>query len=124
MILGIGIDIIDINRIKNLNISLDKLANRICTDSEIIEYNNTNNKSGYLAKKWSSKEAISKAWGTGIRGNTKFKNIEIKHNHLGKPFVCFYNKLNDTANELNVKCHISISDSDNIVIAYSIIEID
>jgi holo-[acyl-carrier protein] synthase len=124
MIFGIGTDIIDINRIKHLNISLDKLANRICTDSEIIEYNNTNNKAGYLAKKWASKEAISKAWGTGIRSHTTFKNIEIKHNHLGKPFVCFYNKLNDTANELNVKCHISISDSDNTIIAYSIIEID
>ena len=53
-----------------------------------------------------------------------FKNIEIKHNDLGKPYVCFYNKLNDTAIKLNAKCHISISDTNNTIIAYSIIEIN
>ena len=63
MIFGIGTDIIEINRIRNSVISLDKLANRICTDFEIIEYNNTDNKVVYLAKKWASKEAISKACG-------------------------------------------------------------
>lgn len=123
MIFGIGTDIIEINRIRNSVISLDKLANRICTDFEIIEYNNTDNKAVYLAKKWASKEAISKAWGTGIQCNTKFKSIEIKHNDLGKPIVCFLNELNDNAVQLNAKCHISISDTDNTIIAYSIIEI-
>jgi holo-[acyl-carrier protein] synthase len=122
MIFGIGTDIIEIDRIRNSVISLDKLANRICTDFEIIEYNNTNNKAVYLAKKWASKEAISKAWGTGIQGITNFKSIEIKHNDLGKPYVCFFNKLGDNANELNACCHISISDTENVIIAYSIIE--
>ena len=57
----------------------------------LSKYNNTNNKSGYLAKKWSSKEAISKAWGTGIRGNTKFKNIEVRYSKLlkqGRNILC------------------------------------
>lgn len=122
MIFGIGTDIIEIDRIRNSVINLDKLANRICTEFEIIEYNNTDNKEVYLAKKWASKEAISKAWGTGIQGITNFKSIEIKHNNLGKPYVCFFNKLGDNANALNANCHISISDTDNVIIAYSIIE--
>jgi holo-[acyl-carrier protein] synthase len=124
MILGIGTDILEIDRIKNSINKLDKLANRICTDFELTEYNQVNldNKAVYLAKKWASKEAISKAWGTGIQGNTRFKSIEIRHNKVGRPEVVFYDNLCETANTLNAKCHLSISDTDNQVIAYSIIE--
>jgi holo-[acyl-carrier protein] synthase len=124
MILGVGTDILDIDRIRNSINKLDKLADRICTDFELTEYKQiiSDNKAIYLAKKWASKEAISKAWGTGIQGDTQFKNIEIRHNQIGKPIVVFYNKLQESVNILNAKCHLSISDTDNTVIAYSIIE--
>jgi holo-[acyl-carrier protein] synthase len=124
MIFGIGTDILEIDRIRDSINGLDKLANRICTEFELTEYNtvNTDNKAVYLAKKWASKEAISKAFGTGIQGDTQFKNIEIRHTPTGQPTVIFYNKLKNFIDTLNARCYISISDTDNTVIAYSIIE--
>ena len=41
---------------------------------------------------------------------------------MGAPYICFYNKLKETQETLNAKCHLSISDEGDTVIAYSIIE--
>lgn len=124
MILGIGTDIVEIERFRNSKTNMDNFANRICTEFELSEYNAVKDdlKSVYIAKKWAAKESIAKAWGTGIQGDTQFKNIEIRHTHNGQPLVVFYNKLQDIVDTLNAKCHLSISDTDNQVIAYSIIE--
>lgn len=124
MIFGIGTDIVEIERFRNSKTNMDNFANRICTEFELTEYHSVENdlKPVYIAKKWAAKEAIAKSWGTGIQGDTRFKSIEIRHNQIGKPVVCFYNKLRQTAETLNAKCHLSISDTDINVVAYSIIE--
>jgi holo-[acyl-carrier protein] synthase len=122
MILGIGTDIASIERFRNSRVELDKFASKILTDYEQQEYNKSEFKENFLAKRWAAKEAISKAWGTGISSTTKWKSIEVRHNQLGAPFICFYNELNDAITTLDAKCHLSISDEGDTVIAYSIIE--
>jgi holo-[acyl-carrier protein] synthase len=123
MILGIGTDVTSIERIRNSRVELDKLALRILTDYEFKEYQKQNNfPEKFLAKRWAAKEAISKAWGTGIAGDTKFKSIEVRHDQQGAPYICFYDKLKETQDTLNAKCHLSISDEGDTVVAYSIIE--
>ena len=88
MILGIGTDIATISRFANSKSIMDTFANKILTDYELQEYNTlTNYYDKYLAKKWAAKEAIAKAFGTGITGNTKWKSIEIRHNSQGMPTV-------------------------------------
>ncbi len=123
MILGIGTDIAHIERFLNSKNHMDIFANKILTDFELTEYNALdNNQERYLAKKWSAKEAIAKAIGTGISGNTTWKNIEIRHNTIGKPIVCFLNALNERMEFLEAKCHLSISDEKDIVVSYALIE--
>ena len=123
MILGIGTDVTSIERIRNSRAELDKLAIRILTEYEFKEYQKHNDSpEKFLAKRWAAKEAISKAWGTGISGDTRWKSIEVRHNQIGAPYICFYNKLKETQDTLNAKCHLSISDEGDTVIAYSIIE--
>lgn len=123
MILGIGTDIAKIDRFISDKTRMDRLANKILTDYELDEYNNlTDRQAIYLAKKWSAKESISKAFGTGISGDTKWKSIEIRHDQAGRPIVCFYNNLKNTVETLQAKCHLSISDEHDTVVAYSIIE--
>lgn len=123
-ILGIGTDIVDIERFKLTAAKLKKLAEKVCTEFELDEFSKltAQGKQIYIAKKWAAKEAISKAWGTGIAGDTLFQNIEIRHNTQGKPIVCFYGKLQDSVNTLGVKCHLSLSDTETTVIAYAIAE--
>lgn len=123
MILGIGTDIAKIDRFISDKLHMDRLANKILTDYELAEYNKLPDQQAiYLAKKWSAKESISKAFGTGISGDTKWKSIEIRHNQAGQPVVCFYNNLKDSVETLQAKCHLSVSDEHDTVVAYSIIE--
>lgn len=118
MIFGIGTDIADIIRFVNY----DKLAVKILTDFEFEEFSKEDNKQLYITKKWAAKEAVSKAFGTGISDIVTWKNIEISHSKSGKPLVNFLNELKIYSDNINIICHLSISDTDNNVIAYSIIE--
>ena len=123
MILGIGTDITSIDRFFNSQQHMERMANKILTEYELKEFTSLKeDHARYLAKKWAAKEAVSKAFGTGIAGDTKFKSIEIRHNQQGKPVVVFWDKLKEHAEVLKVRCHISISDEQDTVVAYTIVE--
>ena len=74
-IFGIGIDIIEINRIENVLERTPRFLERNFTEKEIDYFKQKNFKSESIAGNFASKEAISKAIGTGIRG-FKLKDIE------------------------------------------------
>ena len=122
-ILGLGIDIIDIRRIKK-NINNKKFINKIFTTTE-IKNNKNKNKEMHYAKRYAAKEAFSKALGTGFRDQLNFKNIEIKNDKLGKPYIT----KNITLNKLIKKkfkiskynIFLSISDEKNYALANVII---
>ena len=122
-ILGLGIDIIDIRRIKK-NINNKKFINKIFTTTE-IKNNKNKNKEMHYAKRYAAKEAFSKALGTGFRDQLNFKNIEIKNDKLGKPYI----SKNITLNKLIKKkfkiskynIFLSISDEKNYALANVII---
>ena len=74
-----------------------------------------------IAGNFASKEAISKAIGTGIRG-FKLKDIEILRDELGKPIVNTYNNLSEICIKYNIKeIKVSISHSKNYAVANSLI---
>lgn len=116
MIIGHGIDLVDLDRFNQMETSrLTRLASRICTESELIEFHNSKYPQSYLAKIWASKEAIAKAFGTGIRDNITWQNIRIDKTELGKPKVSF--------KEIqHCICHLSISHDKNILIASVVLE--
>lgn len=119
MILGIGTDVSITERFVE---NTDKLSEKILTAYELIEFTTSKNKPLYLAKKWACKEAISKAFGSGISGDVTWKNIEIQHDRMGKPIIMFKGKLKQTVDELEIKSHLSISDTNQIVVAYCVLE--
>ncbi len=117
MIKGIGIDIVELNRIKALLEQQPKFVDRVLTEREKSNYYKltaTKRKVEYAAGRFAAKEAFSKAWGTGI-GKLQFTDIEITNNQAGAPVL----KTNVLKNE---KCFISISHSDQYAIAQVIIE--
>lgn len=118
MIVGHGVDIVDLKRFRIMNKErLMKIAKRICTDFELTEFNNHKLKNEYLAKIWAGKESIAKAFGTGIRGAVTWKQIQIQSNELGRPFVQFKERLSGTI------CHLSFSHERDYLIASAILEI-
>lgn len=122
MILGVGVDIIEIIRIKEAIERNPKFIERIFTEEEIKYFEEINYKYESIAGRFAAKEAIVKALGTGFR-NMKIKDIEVTNNEIGKPLV----KLMGGALEIvkkykNVKIHLSISHNRDNAIAYSLIE--
>jgi len=84
----IGIDIVSINRIeKSINKFGDKAKNRFMTPTEQLN----SKKTASIAGIWASKEAFSKALGTGIGSEFSFLDIEILKNQKGKPYINILN---------------------------------
>ena len=87
MIIGIGTDIVEISRIETtLKKAGDRFVDRILTANEKQEYKKSE-KVYFLSKRFASKEALSKALGTGISGGVSFLDFEVSHNDFGAPMV-------------------------------------
>lgn len=89
MIKGIGIDLIELDRIRKSLEQGEQLIQRILTDKEkeaFYELNSQKRKIEYLAGRFAAKEAFAKATGDGI-GKLSFKDIEILKNEKGAPTI-------------------------------------
>ena len=87
-IFGIGTDIVNIKRMeKSLKRHGSKFKNRIFSKNEISYCEKKNNPTAFYAKRFAAKEALSKALGTGIRKDIKFKDIEVRNDSYGKPSI-------------------------------------
>ena len=120
MITGIGVDIVQIPRIeKLLQVKEEALLERILDESEANYFKAlaSHKKAAFLAKRFAAKEAISKAIGTGIRGELSFKKIIISNDINGKPLA-----LIDLPKYKDLAIHLSLSDDYPSAIAYCIIE--
>lgn len=116
----IGVDIIEINRVKEAIEKNPRFLNKMFTESEIEYFKSKGFKYETIAGNFAAKEAISKAVGTGIR-KFNFKDIEILRNELGKPIVKTYNNLTNLCIECNViDIKVSISHCKEYAIANAI----
>ena len=116
MIVGLGTDIVSIDRIKNV---LDKnggaFIDRICTKEEKKYLQTSSDIATKLAKLWAVKEAAAKALGTGIAQGIAMKDIELKHNKFGRPELELKGLAKDRIDELvaKEKANIQVSLSDD-----------
>ena len=124
-IFGIGIDIINCERIKS---SLKKNVNfkkRIYSKSGITACSKKLNNTNCFAKKYAAKEAFVKALGTGFSKNLNFNEIEISNNRNGKPVISISGKSLKATREILKKkfynIHLTISDEKKYAVAQVII---
>ena len=88
MIIGIGNDLINIERIeKTLSKFGNRFVNRVFTDIEIKKSDNRLKRSSSYAKRFAAKEAVTKALGTGLSNGVFFKDISIENDKYGKPKI-------------------------------------
>jgi holo-[acyl-carrier protein] synthase len=86
MILGIGTDLCNIDRIaKTLDRYGDRFRTRVFTDTEIAKAERRRNIAATYAKRWAAKEACSKALGTGLRMGISWKDMAITNLRTGQP---------------------------------------
>lgn len=123
MIVGIGTDIVEVDRINKAMDRNIKFIEKVLSEEEMSLATNGHYKSEFVAGRFAAKEAISKALGTGFR-SFGFKDIIIKNDELGKPIVILKEKVRKIAETYgNYKIHISITHERQNAIAFVIIEI-
>lgn len=121
MIVGIGNDIIEIERIEKA-ISKEGFKNKVYTQRELENIEKRGDRVETYAGIFSAKEAISKAIGTGVR-EFSLTDLEILNDDLGKPYVIVSEKLDKIIKDKkeNYQIEISISHSKKYAIAMVII---
>lgn len=107
MLIGIGTDIIEIQRVAKAIEQTTSFEEKIFTDRERSEWLEAGKKSERAAGSFAAKEAVSKALGTGFRGFGP-RDVEIIRDNKGKPEVKLHDGALTCAHALGVK-HIMLS---------------
>ena len=127
MILGTGIDLLKISRVKKvLNKYGDLFVKKVFSDDEIKNNKEIIFKANKLAKSFATKEAFVKALGTGFTKHIFFKDISLKNEKNGKPFIDLSNRAQKylrkrTPIGYKAAINVSISDEKDYVISNVII---
>ncbi|MEI8634105.1 holo-ACP synthase [Vibrio sp. PP-XX7] len=123
-VVGFGTDIVEIDRIAHvLSRHGDAFAQRILTEDELRIYAQSRRPERFLSKRFASKEAASKALGTGIAQGISFHDFIVQNDSQGKPLLSLCGAAAQRAQSLGVKSiYLSISDERHYAVASVILE--
>jgi len=124
MIVGLGVDIAEIDRIEAaLGRHGRAFVERICTSAEIEYCESHRNRAERYAGRFAAKEAAMKALGTGWRKGIRWVDIEVVRENSGRPTIQFHGIAKEFAERLGVKnVSLSITHSGNSAYAQVIFE--
>lgn len=123
-VLGIGVDLVECARIQH---SLDrfgeKFLHRVFTEGEIKYSMSMKFPARHLAARFAGKEAVAKAFGTGIGKAMGWRNIDIQKKTSGEPFLVFTGPAQDLAAKRGVtSALITLSHTDHHAMATVVLE--
>ena len=122
MVKGIGVDIVEVNRIKEaIEKYKDKFSGKIFTEDEIA-YSMTfkNREYVHLAARFAVKEAFSKAIGTGITQGFRFREVGVLNKESGEPELILTGDLAEKYK--SYLFHVSISHTETNAVAVVVME--
>lgn len=124
MIYGIGVDIVEVARIRrSLARFGERLARRVLTEHELADYRRARRPEYFLASRFAAKEALSKALGTGFREGIAPRRIGVRHDVRGKPsLVCTGEVRRHLQRHGIAAAHLSLSDEREYAVAYVVLE--
>ena len=124
MILGTGIDIIEVARIAaSFEKFGERFLNRILRPAEIAYALSHKNPAPFLAARFAAKEAISKAFGTGIGKHLGWQDMEVGRKESGEPFVILHGGGLHLLKERGGRIvHLSLSHTEHHATAMAILE--
>jgi holo-[acyl-carrier protein] synthase len=124
MILGTGIDLIEVARIASSFEKFgERFVNRVLLPDEIAYCLAHKNPAPFLAARFAAKEAISKAFGTGIGARLGWHDLEIRRKETGEPYVVLHGKGAELlAARGGKKVHLSLTHTEIYAAATAILE--
>jgi len=124
MILGTGIDLIEVARIAaSLEKFGDRLVNRILLPDELAYCRSHKNPAPFLAARFAAKEAVSKAFGTGIGAALGWQDIEVRRQESGAPFVVLHGRGQELFAARGARqLHLSLTHTEHYAAATAVLE--
>ena len=124
MILGTGIDIIEVARIRASHEKFgDRFALRLLVGSELEYCLSHKDPAPFIAARFAAKEAVSKAFGTGIGASIGWQDIEVRRKETGEPYVILHGKGEELFRARGAtRLHLSLSHTTQHATAISILE--
>lgn len=123
-VLGIGVDLVECARIQHsLDRFGDRFLHRVFTEGEIAYSQSMKFPARHLAARFAAKEALSKAFGTGIGKAMGWKDIDVHKKPSGEPFVVLEGGAKQLAADQGVtKVLITLSHTDYHAMAMIVLE--
>jgi holo-[acyl-carrier protein] synthase len=125
MILGSGVDIIEVERIRaSVERFGDRFLTRILRPEEIVYCRSHRDASPFLAARFAAKEAVSKAFGTGVGAALGWLDMEVCRRESGEPFVVLHGKGRKLFEERGATAlHVTLSHTSNYAAAVAVLEL-
>ena len=123
-VIGIGVDLVECARIQHsLDRFGDRFLKRVFTEGEIEYSMSMKFPARHLAARFAAKEAVSKAFGTGIGKSMGWRDIDVHKKPSGEPFLVLAGNARKMANEREIRrALITLSHSENYAVAMIVLE--
>lgn len=123
-VLGIGVDLVECARIEHsLERFGDRFLHRVFTDGEIAYSRSMKFPARHLAARFAAKEAVSKAFGTGIGKSMGWRDIDVQKRESGEPFLVLTGGAQELAANRGVSSTlITLSHTDHHAMAMIVLE--
>ncbi|PYJ48767.1 MAG: hypothetical protein DME69_10910 [Verrucomicrobia bacterium] len=123
-VLGIGVDLVECARIqRSIDRFGDRFLHRVFTNGEIEYSMSMKFPARHLAARFAAKEAVSKAFGTGIGKAMGWRNIDIRKKPSGEPFLVFSGPAQELATQRGVaSALITLSHTEHHAVACVVLE--
>ena len=122
-VLGIGVDIVETTRIEtSLTRFGERFLARVFTEGESEYCRSMPFPARHYAARFAAKEAVSKAFGTGIGAKAGWRDLEVKRRESGEPYLVLHGAALETAERLGVtQSHLSLSHTEHYAVANAIL---
>ncbi len=123
MIIGIVVDIVEVNRIRKAMRGTQRMQERVFTEEEIQFCTSRKRQYQHFGGRFAAKEAALKALGTGWSRGIRWKDVEITDDETGKPLLSFHGKAKEIFDQLSARtAWISITHSPDHAVAMVVLE--
>jgi len=125
-VLGIGVDIVETGRIeRSIERFGERFLKRVFTEGEREYCGAMPVPARHYAARFAAKEAVSKAFGTGIGKQVGWRDMEVKRKESGEPYLVLHGGAEELAGKLRVvQALISLSHTDQYAVANAILVAD
>jgi holo-[acyl-carrier protein] synthase len=123
MILGVGIDLAEVGRIHaSLERYGDRFLQRLLTAAEIAYCRQFKEPAPHVAVRFAAKEAMSKAFGTGIGASLGWHDLEVGRMESGAPFAILHGQAEELRKQRNGQMWLSLTHTARYATAVAILE--